>query len=146
MDGESARRTERLIVEEAISFIREKTGNNMKRSDFWLIVVTGIISGVLLLAGGILATYHHYTGFLSVLGPQIPRYVVYPYSAFSLKLLGVGTVLSLEDLALCLASPPTQTAHVLKTVKRNVSNSSYFSQQKRKCTNHNYDKRAQHTS
>jgi len=90
----------------------------MRRSDSWLIVITGIISGVLLLAGGISATYH-YTGFVSVLALQIlPPNVVYPYAAYSLKLLVAGAILSLEDLALCLASPPTQTAHGPRTVKQ----------------------------
>ena len=83
----------------------------MKGSDFWLIVITGIISGVLLLAAGILATYHYAEGYISVLAlAPFARPVVYPYAAFSLKLLVAGGILSLEDLALCLASPPTQTA------------------------------------
>jgi hypothetical protein len=97
-------------------------GKSMIRSDFWLIVVTGIISGALLFVGGILATYH-YAGYSPVLDPFAGPIVVYPYAAYSLKLLGAGAILSLVDLALCLASPPPPSSargNALKTKGRNL--------------------------
>jgi len=94
----------------------------MIRNDFWLIVITGIISGALLLVGGILATYHT-LAFSDVLDPLLrpPNNVVYPYAAYSLKLLGAGAILSLVDLALWLASPPPPSSargNALKTKRQ----------------------------
>jgi hypothetical protein len=66
----------------------------MRRSDFWLIVITGIISGVLLLAGGIFAaTYYteissYPANVIYAMGPI----QVFPYAAYSGSLLGGGAV------------------------------------------------------
>ena len=67
----------------------------MKRSDFQLIVVIGIILGVLFLVGGIYASRY----FTRSGSPPAAGTYVFPYAAYSGILLGAGAVLLFLGIA-----------------------------------------------
>jgi hypothetical protein len=80
----------------------------MKRSDFHLITIIGIISGVLLLAGGIFAATYHYE---FAPNPYIFMIiVVYPYAAYSGSLLVAGAMSIFVGIAAVLLAPPEETS------------------------------------
>lgn len=80
---------------------------NMKRSDFQVIAVIGIVLGVPLLAGGIFAaTYHTWIVIPFILMPPI---AVYPYAAYSGSLLGGGAVSLFVGIAYVLLATQQET-------------------------------------
>lgn len=83
----------------------------MKRSYFQLITIIGIISGVLLLAGGIFAaTYHTEFNPPASLRLIVRAGVVYPYTAYSDSLLGAGVISTFVGIASILLAHPGKTS------------------------------------
>jgi hypothetical protein len=78
----------------------------MKRSDFHLIVIIGIILGVALLEGGIYASiYSTRSG-----SPPAVVTLVYPYAAYSSVLFGAGAVSIFVGIAAVLLAPQRKQA------------------------------------
>ena len=77
----------------------------MKRSDFQLIAVIGIILGVLLLAGGIYAFNYDYTGSYGFL-----IIWVRPYAAYSGGLFVAAAMSIFVGIAAVLLAPPEETS------------------------------------
>ncbi len=77
----------------------------MNRRDFQVIAITGIVLGLLLLAGGIYAYNYNYTesyGFLIIW--------VHPYAAYSGGILGAGAMSIFVGIAAVLLAPPEETS------------------------------------
>jgi hypothetical protein len=82
---------------------------NMKRSDFQVIAIIGIILGVPLLAGGIFAATYHTIVILNIL--FMSRIIaVYPYAAYSGSLLGGGAVSLFVGIAFVLLATQEETS------------------------------------
>ena len=78
----------------------------MKRSDFQLIAIIGIILGVLLLNSGIYAsTYYTWSG-----PPPFLVAVVYPYAAYASILFGAGAVSIFVGIAAVFLAPQRKQA------------------------------------
>jgi hypothetical protein len=81
---------------------------NMKRSDFQVIAIIGIILGLPLLAGGIFAATYHTIVILNNL--FMNPIAVYPYAAYSGSLLGAGAVSIFVGIAFVLLATQEETS------------------------------------
>jgi len=76
----------------------------MKRSDFQLIAIIGIVLGVLLVAGGTFAATYH-----TEIAPNLFLFMnpvtVYPYAAYSGILLGAGAISIFVGIASVFLAP-----------------------------------------